>query len=360
MDMITDVLVFIEGIYRWIIELVTGIINFFVADTNLTDAIIISIVGAVIIIALLIIGAIIVVFIFRRLGGRINNRYGCNRVGPQGILQLVADFLKLWTKEDIVPTKADRWLFFFVPSFALIVPFIVATIIPYGPGLIVSDLDVGILFIEGVSACSILAVFVAGYAASNKFALLSSFRNIAQIISYEIPMAMAVVSIVVLSGTLSMVGIVEAQSGLWYVIAHPLAFFVFFVALLAEMAITPFDMREAEDEILGGWGVEYSGMRYGFIYFAEFIHWIVGSMLVVTVFFGGWHGPVILGHEVLSGFLWFLVKTCIFVLVIIWIKWSLPRYRIDQLTAIGWKLLLPLSFACLLWAALVRLGTGVA
>ncbi len=356
MDIITDVIVFLEGIFNWIIELVTGIINFFLNDVNLIDVIIISLVGAVIIIALLIIGAIIVIFIFRRLGGRINNRYGCNRVGPQGVLQLVADFLKLWTKEDVVPSKADRWLFFLVPSFALIVSFIVAVIIPYGPGLIISDLDVGILFIEGVSACSILAVFIAGYAPNNKYALISAFRNIAQIISYEIPMVLTIVSVVVLAGTLSTVGIVEAQSGLWYVFAHPLAFFVFFVALLSEMAVTPFDMREAEDEILGGWGVEYSGMRYGFIYFAEFIHWIVGSMIVVTLFFGGWHGPVILGHEVLSGFLWFLVKTCAFVAIIIWIKWSLPRYRIDQLTAIGWKLLMPLSFLCILWAAVLKLG----
>jgi NADH-quinone oxidoreductase subunit H len=344
MDIITDIMVFLEGIFNWIIELVTGIINFFINDMNLTDAIIVGLVGAVIIITMLIMGAIIVVFVFRRLGGRINSRYGCNRVGPQGVLQLIADFLKLWTKEDVVPSKSDRWLFFFVPSFAL------------GPGLVVSDLDVGILFIEGISACSILAVFVAGYAPNNKYALISAFRNIAQIISYEIPMILTIVSVVVLAGTLSTVGIVEAQSGLWYVFAHPLAFFVFFVALLSEMAVTPFDMREAEDEILGGWGVEYSGMRYGFIYFAEFIHWIVGSMLVVTLFFGGWHGPVILGHEVLSGFLWFLVKTCAFVAIIIWIKWSLPRYRVDQLTAIGWKILLPLSFLSLLWAAVLKLG----
>ena len=292
-------------------------------------------------------------WIERKIAGHIQQRLGPMRVGWHGLLQPLADGIKLFTKEDHIPTNADRFLFTLAPIIALVPPFVVFVVIPFGDSvtifgteitLYLADMNVALLFVLGVAGIEVMGVILAGWASNSKYAVLGSLRTCAQMISYEIPMGFSVIGVVMLAQSMSLVDIVEAQSGLWNVVYQPLGFFVFFVAAIAEAQRIPFDLPEAEGDLGAGYHTEYSGMRFSFFMISEYLILTLMSALIVILFFGGWHGALI----PLPGPVWFLLKVGFFIWVFMWLRFTFPRYRYDQLMTIGWKVLLPLSLANIL------------
>ena len=292
-------------------------------------------------------------WIERKIAGHIQQRLGPMRVGWHGLLQPLADGIKLLTKEDNIPTNADRFLFTLAPIIALVPPFAVFVVIPFGDSvtifgteitLYLADMNVALLFVLGVAGIEVMGVILAGWASNSKYAVLGSLRTCAQMISYEIPMGFSVIGVVMLAQSMSLVDIVEAQAGLWNVVYQPLGFFVFFVASIAEAQRIPFDLPEADGDLGAGYHTEYSGIRFSFFMISEYLILVLMSALIVILFFGGWHGAPI----PLPGPVWFLLKASFFIWVFMWIRFTFPRYRYDQLMTIGWKVLLPLSLANIL------------
>ena len=292
-------------------------------------------------------------WIERKIAGHIQQRLGPMRVGWHGLLQPLADGIKLLTKEDHIPTNADRFLFTLAPIIALVPPFVVFVVIPFGDSvtifgteitLYLADMNVALLFVLGVAGIEVMGVILAGWASNSKYAVLGSLRTCAQMISYEIPMGFSVIGVVMLAQSMSLVDIVEAQAGLWNVVYQPLGFFVFFVAAIAEAQRIPFDLPEADGDLGAGYHTEYSGMRFSFFMISEYLILVLMSALIVILFFGGWHGALI----PLPGPVWFLLKVGFFIWVFMWLRFTFPRYRYDQLMTIGWKVLLPLSLANIL------------
>src|SRR6058998_2213498 len=300
----------------------------------------------------------------RKFAARMQSRIGPYYVGrPHGWLQPIADALKLMIKEDIVPAAADRGVYNLAPVVFLVPCMLVFATIPFAPALGVADLNIGVLFFLAVSALEIVGLFMGGWGSNNKYALLSAMRAVNQIISYDLPFIFAALVPVVLAGSLQMSTIVEAQRGLWFVGAYgilgPLAFIAFLVATLAAENRVPFDILEAESELVAGFRVEYSGMKFSLIMLGEYAHMIGTSFLGALLFLGGWLGPG--SDHALVGALWFLLKAMLVFLVITWVRWSFVRIRVDQILAISWKLLLPASLVLLLAAAFwvaVRGGHG--
>ncbi len=292
-------------------------------------------------------------WIERKIAGHIQQRLGPMRVGWHGLLQPLADGIKLLTKEDHIPTDADRFLFTLAPIIALIPPFAVFVAIPFGDSvtifgteitLYLVDMNVALLYILAVAGIEVIGVILAGWASNSKYAVLGSLRTCAQMISYEIPMGFSVIGVIMLAQSMSLVDIVEAQAGLWNVVYQPLGFFVFFVAAIAEAQRIPFDLPEAEGDLGAGYHTEYSGMRFSFFMISEYLIVVLLSALIVILFFGGWHGVLI----PLPGPVWFLLKVGFFIWVFMWLRFTFPRYRYDHLMTIGWKVLLPLSLANIL------------
>jgi NADH-quinone oxidoreductase subunit H len=298
----------------------------------------------------------------RKFAARMQSRIGPYYVGPHGLLQPIADAIKLMIKEDVVPTAADRWVYNLAPIVFLVPCVLIFATLPFAPGLGVADLNIGVLFFLAVSSLEIVGLFMGGWGSNNKYALLSAMRAVNQIISYDLPFVFAALVPVVLAGSLQMSVIVEAQRGLWFG-AYPvigwLSFIAFLVATLAAENRVPFDILEAESELVAGFRVEYSGMKFALIQLGEYAHVIGTSFLGALLFLGGWLGP---GSDyVLIGAFWFLLKAMLVFLVITWVRWSFVRIRVDQILAISWKLLLPASLVLLLAAAFwvaVRGGHG--
>lgn len=285
----------------------------------------------------------------RRVIAMMQGRLGPNRVGPQGVLQPIADIVKLLLKEDIVPFGADRVAFLAAPLAVLVPSLVLWAVIPWGPGLAITDLDVGVLFVLALGAFTTIGILMAGWASANKYALLGGMRVAAQLISYEIPMVVVSMVPVLLAGTMSLRGIVEAQTGLWNVFvlpAGPLALLVFLIAGIAEVNRAPFDLPEAESEIVAGFHTEYSGMRFALFFLAEYANSFAVGALAAVLFLGGWHGPLA------PPFLWLFLKAYAVFLVLVWVRGTLPRLRYDQLMQFGWKVVLPLSLAILALAAI--------
>lgn len=297
----------------------------------------------------------------RKFAARLQSRIGPYRVGrPHGWLQPIADALKLMIKEDVVPSVADRPVYNLAPIVFLLPAFLIFATIPFAPGLGLADLNIGLLYFLAVSSLEIVGLFMGGWGSNNKYALLSAMRGVNQIISYEVPFILAALVPVLLVGSLRLSAIVEAQAGLWF-IAYPvigqLAFVAFTVATLASENRIPFDIVEAESELVAGFRVEYSGMKFALIQLAEYTHLFGVSCLGTILFLGGWLGPV------LPGPVWFLLKAVFMFLLVIWVRWSFVRIRVDQILGISWKVLLPFTLILLmatgLWVAL-RGGGGVA
>lgn len=275
-------------------------------------------------------------YLERRLLGRFQGRIGPNRAGPFGLLQPVADAIKLLTKESIVPQGADWLLYNLAPLMMVVVMFMVLAVIPFGKHTFIADLNVGVLFIIAVTSVNALAVFMAGIASGNRYALFGGMRAVAQLISYEVPMVLSIVGVLLLAGSLSLVEIVEAQV-IPFFLLQPLGLFIFVVSASAEMNRPPFDQLEAESEIVAGYHTEYGGMKFGLFYLAEYAAVLTTSGVIATLFLDGWEGPLLPSH------VWFLMKVFFLAFIFIWVRATLPRVRIDQTMAFAWKFLLPLG-----------------
>lgn len=279
----------------------------------------------------------------RKIVGRVQNRIGPNRVGPFGLLQPIADGIKMLTKEDIVPEGADRAVHLLAPILIVIPALLVFSVLPFGRNMTAVDLNVGLLFFIAVSGTSTIAIFSGSWASRNKFSLLGGMRSVAQLVSYEIPMVLSVVPVILATGSLSTVDIVEAQGGWgglkWFVFTPwgLVAFLIFYLSGVAECNRTPFDIPEAESEIVAGFHTEYSGMKFALWYMAEFMSVFTISGLTTTLFLGGWQGPW------LPSWFWFFIKTYALVFVMMWFRGTLPRLRVDQLMGLAWKFLLPFT-----------------
>jgi len=288
----------------------------------------------------------------RKFAARMQSRIGPYRVGPHGLLQPIADAVKLMMKEDVVPTAADKPVYNLAPIVFLIPCMLIFATLPFAPGLGVADLNIGILFFLAVSSMEIVGLFMAGWGSNNKYALLSAMRAVNQVISYDLPFIFASLTPVLLAGSLQMSEIAAAQEGLWFVfypVIGQLAFLAFIVSTVAAENRAPFDILEAESELVAGFRVEYSGMKFALIQFGEYAHILGASFLGALLFFGAWAGP---GPEWL-GPLWFLLKAMVVFLLVTWVRWSFVRIRVDQILALSWKALMPATLMLLVATAVV-------
>lgn len=287
----------------------------------------------------------------RKVAAMVQSRYGPMVTGPRGLLQPVMDGIKLIGKEDIVPAKADRFVFNLAPYLAFVPAILVFVPLPFGESLIISDLRVGLLYIIAISALSPISILLAGWASNNKYTLLAAMRAVAQDISYTLPLALTAIAVVMLTGSLSTVDIVNAQAGTWFgiipkwfIFLQPLAFILFLIASIAEMGRIPFDFQESESELIAGFFTEYSGMKFAMYFLAEYAHLFAVSGILVTIFLGGWNGPVLPGIPVvITSLVYFILKTYAVVFFAMWLRDTVPRIRIDQLLNIGWKIMIPLA-----------------
>lgn len=286
------------------------------------------------------------IWVERRLLALWQDRYGPNRAGPFGILIVLADTLKLFFKEDWIPPFADKPVFVMAPAIVMITVFLSFVIVPFAPGIIVADINIGILFFLAMSSMGAYSIILGGWASNNKYALLGAMRGAAQMISYEVFMGLALMGTVLLAGSFSLVDIVEAQRGLWFVVPQFVGFIIFFIAGIAETHRLPFDIPEAESELIAGFHSEYSGMKFGMFFVGEYLGITLISSLIVCLFFGGWLGPGFLPPLV-----WFVIKTFTFIGIFILLRASLPRPRYDQLMEFGWKILLPITIINLMITA---------
>ena len=287
----------------------------------------------------------------RKVIGRIQNRLGPNRVGPWGIFQGIADAVKMLIKEDIIPDRADKPVFNLAPILIFAGAGLLWAVIPFGRRMIGSDLNIGVLYVVAIGSITTLALLMAGWSSNNKYALVGAFRAVAQLLSYEVPMVLAIASVVLLAGTMKMSGIVETQN-VPFGLLIPVAFLTYFLAAAAENGRAPFDLLEADSELVAGYMVEYSGLKFGWFYIAEYSNLFAVSSITTTLFLGGWRGPFVSAVPAL-GPLYFITKVVLVVFVLMWIRGTWPRFRIDQMLAFAWKVLVPATLANLLWVAVV-------
>jgi NADH-quinone oxidoreductase subunit H len=292
------------------------------------------------------------IWLERRLLALWQDRYGPNRVGPFGLLQVMADMIKIFFKEDWVPPFADKPVFILAPAVIMVTVLMSFAVLPFAPGVIVSDLNIGLLFVLGMSSLGVYSVVLAGWSSDNKYALLGALRGAAQMLSYEVFMGLSLMGVVLQAQSFDIAKIVEAQRRLWFVVPQFLGFVLFLIAGAAETRRLPFDLPEAESELIAGFHSEYSGMKFGMFFVGEYLGVILISSLIAILFFGGWLGPV------LPGILWYFIKVFFFIAFFILLRASLPRPRFDQLMSWGWKLMLPLALANLLVTGAVVLAAG--
>lgn len=295
--------------------------------------------------------AAIAVYAERRVAAFIQNRVGPNRVGPLGLLQPIADVVKLLLKEDVTPTSSNRLIHTMAPMIPVVTALMTVAVIPFGDGLYATDINAGVLYLLAVASLGVYGVTLAGWASNSKYSLLGGLRAAAQMISYELPLGMAVASVILFVGSLSVVDVALAQENFWFVFLNPIGAIIFIIAAFAESNRTPFDLVEAEQELVGGFHTEYSSMKFGMFFLAEYMHVVINSMLITTFFFGSYHLP-------LAGF-WlpemspiakgildvsvFTAKTVFFVFLFIWVRWTIPRFKFNQVMKLGWSRLLPIS-----------------
>ena len=311
----------------------------------------------------------------RKLASWLQDRVGPDRAGPFGLLQPIADGLKMIFKEEMFPTHANKWLFVLAPSFFMLTACITGAVIPWGPGwaladgsvfpMQISDINIGVLYLLGVVSIGVYGIMIGGWSSNNKFALLGALRASSQMISYEVAMGLAIIALVMMTGTLNLGEIVAQQdAGFANVVYQPLGFLIFIICAFAETNRAPFDLPESESELVGGYHTEYSSMKLGFYLFAEYINMFISSAIMASMYFGGYNFPF--QHELgLEGNTLvalqtgaFLLKIFMFIFVFMWVRWTLPRFRYDQLMNLGWKVLLPLAIANIFITGLVMYFTG--
>lgn len=286
------------------------------------------------------------IWLERRLLALWQDRYGPNRAGPFGVLVVLADTLKLFFKEDWIPPFADKFVFVLAPAIVVMTALLGFVVIPFFPGFIVSDINIGILFFLATSSMGAYSIILGGWASNNKYALLGAMRGAAQMISYEVFMGLSMMGVVLLSGSFSLQTVVESQADMWFVVPQFIGFITFFIAGIAETHRLPFDIPESESEIIAGFHSEYSGMKFGMFFVGEYIGIILISAITVCLYFGGWLGP-----DFLPPVVWFILKTFVFIIIFILLRASLPRPRYDQLMDFGWKIILPITIINLMVTA---------
>lgn len=296
--------------------------------------------------------ALFLVWLERKVAGHIQLRPGPMEVGPHGLLQTIVDGVKLVGKEFIVPVKADAKLFVLAPILVFTPVLVAFLVLPFGPEMIIRDMNVGVLLIFAFSTFTVLAILAGGWASNNKYALLGAIRSVAQNVAYEIPLLLSVMSVVLMTNSLSFSVIAQAQSKIWFIFIQPIAGLIYLIAATAETNRAPFDIPEAESELVAGFHTEYSGMGFGLFFLAEYTNMFIVCAVATALFFGGWNGPfgISLG---IPGVFWFLLKTYILIFIIMWVRWTFPRVRFDQLMNFSWKVLIPFSLANLMLTAVV-------
>lgn len=285
---------------------------------------------------------IVLIWVERKVAARVQDRIGPNRVGPFGLLQNVADALKLITKEDITPAGADRLIYNAAPIIAILSVILIWGVVPFTPYNIGADLEIGILYFVAISSIGTLAIMMAGWSSNNKYALLGAFRVVAQLVSYEVPMVLALLVPVMLAGSMSMQDIAYAQLGMWFIVLTPVSAVIFYISNLAETGRAPFDLIEAESELVAGYNIEYSGMKFGLFMANEFMHAFTANVLFAALFLGAWAGPGVAAVPFL-GFVYLMIKTAVIYVPSLILRATVPRVRIDQMMAFNWKFLVPVS-----------------
>ena len=280
---------------------------------------------------------LILIWLERKVAGFIQMRLGPNRLGPFGVFQTIADTLKLLTKEDIIPSQTDKLIFKTAPMFFIVIAVLLYAVIPMGKDMAVVDLNVGLFYFISVGSLSTICILMAGWGSNNKWSLLGAMRSVAQMISYEIPLAFSLLGVVMIAGSLNLGDIVAAQHNIWFILLQPIAFITYFIAATAELNRGPFDMPEAEQELTAGAYTEYTGMRWALFFLAEYTNLVAVSALMATIFFGGWQGPW------LPSWILIIIKTYLIMLIFMWLKWTFPRIRMDHLMSFSWKVLVPIS-----------------
>lgn len=308
----------------------------------------------VVVIAVLMFFAAYLTLIERKVLARIQIRYGPNRAGPFGILQPIADGIKSFFKEEIIPENADKPLYVIAPMIVITAAISMAAVIPFGDKLVlfgreiklvIADVDVGLLYLFAMASLGEYGVVLGGWSSGNKYGVLGSLRAAAQMISYEVSLGLAIIGVLILSGSMNLREIVNAQKEMWFIVYQPFAFILYMICAFAELNRAPFDMPEAESELACGFNIEYSSMKFALFFFAEYTHMLAVAALATTLFLGGWHGPY------LPGTLWFLIKVFLIVFVFIWVRATYPRLRYDQIMKLGWKVLIPLTILNLIVTA---------
>ncbi len=306
-----------------------------------------DVINIILVIVLIVLAALILILLERKIAGWTSQRPGPNRLGPHGWFQTIADALKLLGKEDVTPAGADKFIFKIAPMILFALPMMTLAVIPYGKGMSPIDLDLGIVYFLAVSAVSTLSLLMAGWSSNNKYSMLGGMRAVAQMISYEIPLIFSLLGVVMITQTFSLSKIVEAQSTVPFVVLQPLAFVIYLIAGIAEVNRAPFDLVEADQEVVAGPFTEYTGLRWGLFFLGEYGNMTAVAALTATVFLGGWQGPAIL-----PGYAWFFLKVGIIIFFQMWVRWTFPRIRIDHLMGLAWKVLLPLSILNILLTGL--------
>ncbi|MCW5877289.1 MAG: NADH-quinone oxidoreductase subunit NuoH [Anaerolineales bacterium] len=329
---------------QWILDLLISL--------NLPEAwvtFIYTLLGVIVVASFGLILVIFLIWVERKVAARFQDRLGPNRAGPYGLLQTLADIVKLLTKEDVVPEKADRLVFNIAPILSMVAVLLIWAVVPFAPGWIGTDLNVGVLYIAAVGSFGILSVLMAGWSSNNKYALLGAFRAVAQLISYEVPMLLTMLVPVLLARGMGMVHMVTAQDT-WFIFLAPAAAVVFLISSIAELGRTPFDLLEAESEIVAGYHTEYTGMKFGLFFAAEFLHAFTVGVLFAIFFLGGWRGPWAEQAPIL-GLFYLMLKSIFGYFIIMWVRSTLPRIRIDHMLAFNWKFLTPVALALLILTA---------
>ena len=323
-------------VYSYINELrifLTGALG----DAFLAE-VVMTLLGIAVLLAIVMTAALVFTFGERKVCAFIQVRFGPNRVGPGGLLQPVADAMKLLSKEDIMPDGADRIVWSLSPILVFVPAALIYAFYPFDAGVVFADVNIGLFLLLAISAQAVLPFFMGGFASNSKYGLIGSMRAVAQLLTYELPLGFALMGVVMLAGSLDMSRIVEAQADCWYIFKQPLAFLIVFICMIAESNRPPFNILEGESEIIAGPFTEYSGMRWALFFLAEFANLLSIAILVTTLFLGGWQGPAFL-----PGIFWFFLKAFVMVVIFQWVGWTFPRFRIDHQIAFGWKLLLPVA-----------------
>ncbi len=304
---------------------------------------IVMLVKLVAILVFILVNALWLVYMERKVAGYMQARIGPNRVGPKGLLQTSADIGKLICKEIIIHKDTDKVVFMLAPVLVFVPTLMVFAVIPFGKNMAAIDMNIGLLYLLAIASLSTVIFWMAGWASNNKYSLLGSMRSVAQMVSYELPMVLAILGVIMITGSLKMSDIIAAQEHTWFIFTQPIAFLIFFIASVSECNRAPFDLIEAESELVNGFNTEYSGMAFAMFYLAEYANMLVCCAMVTILFLGGWLAPF--GLDFIPSWLWFFIKMYVVMFVIMQLRWTYPRIRVDQLMGFGWKVLVPLSLA---------------